>query len=174
MGHPGRRKVRLDDALKHSGAHSQRHLVTDRRSHRDDDAQQGEEGPARTRSSVRDLAPAEAEPRPTTAPMSEIDQPTESMRNNGTTAATTKHTATASVREMLARGNKRMNAHRSRAPRRSRCHQRRAPVLVIWPLQRCPPARTTKSPPCFVSVLQLIYARPSGIDQSLVGTVTEP
>ncbi len=45
MGHPGRRKVRLNDALKHSGAHSQRHLVTDRRSHRDDDAQQGEEGP---------------------------------------------------------------------------------------------------------------------------------
>ena len=57
--------------------------------------------------------------------MSVIDQPTESMRNTGTTAATTRHTATPRVRGMLARGNKRMKAHRSWAPRRSRCHQRR-------------------------------------------------
>ena len=81
--------------------------------------------PTRTRSSVSDSAPGEAGPCPTAAPMSETAQPTESIRKTGTTAATARHTATPRVRGMLARGSKRTKAHRSWAPRRSRCHQRR-------------------------------------------------
>ena len=37
--------MRVDDALEDPGAHPQRYLVTDRRGHRHNDAQQGEKGP---------------------------------------------------------------------------------------------------------------------------------